>query len=119
MEQVTGRTFRGGEKVDADGVTFIDCTFESAQLVYRGGDHPAFDRCRFGSDVSWHFRGAALKTIQLLQRIGNTRAASDSSLTFSRRANSMPTRTRSSADFTQIKSSGGTGQALHGRAERW
>ena len=71
MDQVTGRTFRGGEKVDADGVTFIDCTFESAQLVYRGGDHPAFDRCRFGSDVSWHFRGAALKTIQLLQRIGN------------------------------------------------
>jgi hypothetical protein len=71
MEQMTGQMFRNGEMVQTDGMAFVDCTFESAQLVYRGGEHPSFDRCRFGSDVSWHFQGAALKTIQLLQRIGN------------------------------------------------
>jgi hypothetical protein len=71
MEQVIGRTFQGGEMVETDGTAFIDCTFDSAQLVYRGGEHPLFDRCRFGSNVTWVFLGPALKTIQFLQRIGN------------------------------------------------
>ena len=71
MEQVNGREFGGGAMVETDGTTFTDCGFESVQLVYRGGQHPFFDSCRFGSDVTWSFRGPALKTIQLLQRIRN------------------------------------------------
>ena len=71
MEEVTGRSFGGGEMVETDGKTFTDCTFNSAQLVFRGGEHPFFERCTFGSDVSWRYLGPALKTIQLLQRIAN------------------------------------------------
>jgi hypothetical protein len=71
MEQVTGRTFDTGEPVDTDGRTFTECRFVSAALVYRGGDHPFFERCSFGTDVSWIFLGPALKTIQFLQRLAN------------------------------------------------
>ena len=71
MEEVKDRTFDGQESVETDGRSFTDCTFDSAVLVYRGGEHPFFDRCTFGSDVTWRFRGSALKTIQFLQRIGN------------------------------------------------
>ena len=71
MEQVTGRKFGGGEVVETDGNTFTDCDFDNVQLVYRGGEHPFFDICRFGSQVTWTFLGPALKTIQFLQRIRN------------------------------------------------
>ena len=71
MEQVTGRTFDKGEFVETDGKTFAGCTFRSAVLVYRGGEHPQFERCAFGEDVTWSFLGPALKTIQFLQRIYN------------------------------------------------
>ncbi|HEX5237504.1 MAG TPA: hypothetical protein VFW39_03460 [Sphingomicrobium sp.] len=71
MEQVTGRTFDQGEAVETDEKTFVECTFGPATLVYRGGEHPLFDRCAFGTDVSWTFLGPALKTIQFLQRIAN------------------------------------------------
>lgn len=71
MEQVTGRTFGPKEMVETDGATFTDCTFDSAFLAYRGGEHPLFDRCTFTGQCSWQFFGAALRTIQLLQRIGN------------------------------------------------
>ncbi|HEY1607038.1 MAG TPA: hypothetical protein VGF77_15730 [Allosphingosinicella sp.] len=71
MENVTGRIFDGQAIVETDGTTFADCTFNSAQLVYRGGEHPLFERCTFGSSVSWIFLGPALTTIQFLQRIAN------------------------------------------------
>jgi hypothetical protein len=71
MENVTGRTFEGGEFVETDGKSFTDCTFNSAALVYRGGEHPFFDRCSFGGDVNWRFLGPALTTIRFLQRIAN------------------------------------------------
>jgi len=70
MEEISGRTF-GQEMVDTDGTSFTECTFNSTVLVYRGGEHPFFDRCTFAADTSWRFLGAALKTIQFLQRIGN------------------------------------------------
>jgi hypothetical protein len=71
MEQVTGRTFDGKEMVETDGKTFTDCRFDSAVLVYRGGAHPLFERCSFGTEVSWRFLGPALLTVQFLQRIAN------------------------------------------------
>jgi hypothetical protein len=72
MEHVTGRSFGGGELVETDGKTFTECNFDDIQLVYRGGEHPFFDSCRFGLNVTWRFLGPALRTIQLLQRIRNT-----------------------------------------------
>jgi hypothetical protein len=71
MDKVTGRTFDGGEFVETDGKSFADCTFNSAALVYRGGEHPFFDRCSFGQEVNWRFLGPALTTIRFLQRIAN------------------------------------------------
>lgn len=71
MEQVTNQTFGPGELVDTDGKEFWDCTFASAALVYRGGEHPFFERCTFDSGVTWQFLGPALTTIRFLQRIAN------------------------------------------------
>ena len=71
MEVVTGRTFDGLEPVETDGKTFRNCAFNSAALIYRGGEHPFFDTCSFGPETSWRWLGPALKTIQFLQRIGN------------------------------------------------
>jgi hypothetical protein len=71
MDTVTGRAFGQGELVETDGKTFTECSFNSAMLAYRGGEHPLFDRCSFDSGVTWHFFGPALKTIQFLQRIAN------------------------------------------------
>ena len=71
MEQVAHRTFDHGEFVETDGRTFTNCTFDSAALVYRGGEHPFFDSCTFGADVTWRFLGPALTTIRFLQRIAN------------------------------------------------
>jgi hypothetical protein len=71
MEYVTGRTFDGQEMIETDGTTFTDCAINSAVLVYRGGEHPLFEKCSFGSEVSWRFAGAALLTVQFLQRIVN------------------------------------------------
>ena len=68
MEQVSGRSF-SGEEVETDGRSFADCSFANAALVYRGGEHPLFERCSFGPGVSWRFLGPALATVQLLQRI--------------------------------------------------
>ena len=71
MEDVRGRTFTGGEKVQTDGRKFIDCTFESASFRYAGGVHPVFESCRF-SEVGWYFEDAALRTVQFLQMIRNS-----------------------------------------------
>lgn len=71
MEDVTGKTFDGQEMVETDGKTFTNCDFRSAVLVYRGGEHPLFERCSFGTDVSWRFLGPALTTVQFLQRIAS------------------------------------------------
>lgn len=71
MEIISGQTFDGGVEVETDGKTFTDCTFQTAIIVYRGGEHPLFERCRFTPEVTWHFRGPALRTIQFLQRIAN------------------------------------------------
>jgi len=54
--------------LDTDGAHYVDCAFRETTFVYRGGDHPRFDRCSFHS-CGWHFDGPALKTIQFLQQI--------------------------------------------------
>jgi len=71
MDQVTGSQLTG--EIETDGRTFVECTIEKADLIYRGGDHPMFERCVFGPDVNWRFLGPALTTVQFLQRIANDR----------------------------------------------
>jgi hypothetical protein len=71
MGNLTGRTFDGQEMIETDDSNFTDCIFNSAVLVYRGGEHPFFERCTFGSGVTWRFLGPALLTVQFLQRIVN------------------------------------------------
>jgi hypothetical protein len=47
---------------------FINCVLDDCDVFYSGGDvewvNLRFENCR------WHFRGAALKTVQTLQQIG-------------------------------------------------
>jgi hypothetical protein len=68
LPQRLGLTFTERDNVATDGVTFVDCAFEGANLVYSGGEHPRFERCRF-SKASWEFAGAALRTVELLRSI--------------------------------------------------
>jgi hypothetical protein len=65
-----GRTY-DGEAVETDGTNFTNCTFNSVELRYGGGEHPLFESCTFNDNVSWRFTEAALRTVQFLQRIGN------------------------------------------------
>ena len=68
MTETRGVTFTEQDNVATDGVAFIDCAFQGANLVYSGGDLPRFERCRF-SKASWDFAGPALRTIELLRAI--------------------------------------------------
>ena len=76
MQEISGRTFTNQEQVEADGVRFVNCDFQSVSLVYRGGDHPEFVDCKVG-DLAWLFQGPALKTIQLLQIVNNETGGGD------------------------------------------
>jgi hypothetical protein len=69
-------TFANRDHVEVDGGTFIDCDFRFAVLHYCGGEHPKFENCSFG-DVSWHFEGPALRTIQLLQLMAGSAEGQD------------------------------------------
>jgi len=70
MADVRGRTFSNGEPVQVDETNFIECTFESAQFRYGGGQLPTFQDCTFVS-TSWYFHDSALRTVQLLQVFAN------------------------------------------------
>lgn len=47
---------------------FVNCVLRECDLVYSGGDvewmNLRFENCR------WHFRGEALRTVQLLNQLG-------------------------------------------------
>ena len=70
MADVRGRTFTGGEVVEADDANFVDCNFDNATLRYGGGPLPSFENCTFAV-ANWYFTGSALRTIQLLQAFAN------------------------------------------------
>lgn len=59
-----------GERVVLDGKHFEDCTFETCDLVYRGGVPPNFVRSDF-SAPRFVFEDAAQSTIQLMSAIYN------------------------------------------------
>jgi hypothetical protein len=59
-------------RVDLDGQTLIDCTFERCKLVFSGGELPTFHGTTFDS-CQWIFGGAALRTglfLALLRDLG-------------------------------------------------
>lgn len=68
-EDVRGREF-SGERVVLDGKHFEDCSFDTCQLVYRGGTPPNFVRCDFAAP-QFVFQGAAQSTVQLMSAIYN------------------------------------------------
>lgn len=70
MSEISGQTFGSG-RVETDGRTFRGCTFNGATLIFAGGKHPVFEDCNFITS-DWQFAGAALRTIQLLQRINGS-----------------------------------------------
>lgn len=68
-----------GQRVDADGNEYEQCTFTDCQIIYSGGEIAkftgcSFDGCRFALD------GAAARTIAYVQgwsRAGNTHFVSE------------------------------------------
>lgn len=61
-------------RVDLDGQTFVDCTFERCTLVFSGGALPIFHKVTFDS-CHWQLDGAARHTalfLVLLRDIGGS-----------------------------------------------
>ena len=67
MTKYEGKTLSKAVFVLEDSF-FIHCAISDSDLFYSGGDvewvETKFENCRF------HFRGAALRTVQTLQQIG-------------------------------------------------
>ena len=68
-EDVRGQEF-SGERVILDGKHFENCSFDTCQLVYRGGTPPNFVRCDFAAP-RFVFQEAAQNTVQLMSAIYN------------------------------------------------
>lgn len=64
MSEVRNQTLQG--RIKLDGKTFVECTFENAQLSFQGGLPPSFINCRF---VKTHFvfENEAANTVQFLR----------------------------------------------------
>ncbi|MEJ0064834.1 MAG: hypothetical protein WDM85_04875 [Caulobacteraceae bacterium] len=56
------------ETVQLDGERFSDCEFKNCRLVYRGGEPPKFDNCKF-DDVDWRFEDAAARTMAHMKTV--------------------------------------------------
>jgi hypothetical protein len=56
------------ETVALDGEGFSDCEFRACRMVYRGGEVPRFERCRF-DDCDWRFEDAAAQTLAYLKLV--------------------------------------------------
>ena len=67
MNKYEGKTLNGATFVVEESF-FINCVLRECDLFYSGGDfdwmNVQFESCR------WHFRGPALKTMQVMQQIG-------------------------------------------------
>lgn len=70
----TNRAYRD-ERISADGMRFVNCTFSGTTLVYEGGEVPVFQNCNM-SGVSFDFGGAAGNTFQFLKMLLNQKIIS-------------------------------------------
>lgn len=71
MTKYEGKTLNKATFVVEDSF-FLNCELHDCDLFYSGGDfewvNVKFENCR------WHFRGPALKTVQMQQMIGMLKA---------------------------------------------
>jgi hypothetical protein len=54
------------ETISLDGERFSGCEFRECRMVYRGGEPPKFDDCRF-DDCDWRFEDAAAHTLAYMK----------------------------------------------------
>jgi hypothetical protein len=54
------------ETVALDGELFSDCEFRDCRMIYRGGEPPKFESCRF-IECDWRFEGAAAHTLDFMK----------------------------------------------------
>jgi hypothetical protein len=54
------------ETVMLDGERYAGCEFRGCRLVYRGGEPPHFEDCRF-DNCDWRFEDAAANTLAHLK----------------------------------------------------
>lgn len=54
------------ETVTLDGERYSGCEFRGCRMVYRGGEPPHFDDCRF-DNCDWRFEDAAADTLAHLK----------------------------------------------------
>lgn len=66
MAEYRDQVLTGEVAIDAN--TYINVTFRNAELLYRGGLPPAFDRCSFDG-VTFGFREQAGNTIAFLNAL--------------------------------------------------
>ena len=64
MAEVRNQVLEGRQPID--GMTFIDCEFKNAQLVFTGKENPNFVNCRF-TQSSFSFEENAGRTVNLLR----------------------------------------------------
>ncbi|MFC5343785.1 hypothetical protein ACETK8_11160 [Brevundimonas staleyi] len=64
MSEVRNQTLTGRQLID--GVTFIDCEFKNAQLVFKGVEPPSFANCKF-TQSRFTFEDNAATTVNLLR----------------------------------------------------
>jgi hypothetical protein len=56
------------ETVALDDEHFTDCEFRGCRMVYRGGEPPVFEDCRF-DDCDWRFEDAAARTLTYMKAV--------------------------------------------------
>jgi hypothetical protein len=54
------------ETVSLDGEAYSGCEFRGCRMVYRGGEPPHFEDCRF-DNCDWRFEDAAANTLAHLK----------------------------------------------------
>jgi hypothetical protein len=65
--EITGKTMSDATEV-IDGNQYSDCRFKNCTMVYRGGEIPHITGCEF-DNCSWHFDGAAERTLIFMRQM--------------------------------------------------
>lgn len=63
-----GKTYRG-LRVQLDGGSFRDCTFEDCRLHFSGAFGVELTNCKFKNGCSWHVDGHAKETLDFLRTL--------------------------------------------------
>jgi len=69
MTEIKDQTFLNAV-VDIDEKRFVSCKFKGCIFRYKGGEWESNGRNTLDAMCTWKFEDAALRTVNLLQRIG-------------------------------------------------